>query len=106
MKSEIAIVGAAESVLAFRAAVDPYGVTAADALAVLKKIVKHYRVILLEDALAPECEEFVRKFDSVPYPVILPVPGAAGASGEAMRMLREAGEKALGVDILFHDRDK
>ena len=46
--------------------------------------------------------EFLKRFDEEPYPVILPIPSAAGSTGYGDAALKSAMERALGVDILFN----
>lgn len=105
-KAKIAIVGDGDSVLCFAAVgVETYSVTEQDALPTLKKLAKTHQVIYITDRYAAKCLDFIKKFDAQPYPIIIPIPGKDGDSGFGMELLRAAGEKALGVDILFHKED-
>lgn len=107
MKGKIAIMGDADSALSFKAAgVDAFGATPESAADTLKKLARSYQVIFVTEELAAGLTELIRRYDSAPYPVVLPVPSKDGASGLGMRMLRESGERALGVDILFSREDK
>ena len=42
----------------------------------------------------------MKRFDEAPYPVILSVPSKNGSTGYGAEMLKEATERALGVNIL------
>ena len=47
--------------------------------------------------------EFLKRFDENPYPVVLSIPTAGGSTGYGVQVLKSAMERALGVDILFHE---
>ena len=105
MIGKTAIVGNGDGIMVFKAA----GVTtflAEDekrAREILRKIAKEYQVIFLTEDLARPLKDFLKRFDDQPYPVIVSVPAGEGESGYGMEVLKNAMEKALGVDILFHN---
>ena len=105
MIGKTAIVGNGDGIMVFKAA----GVTtfpAEDekrAKDVLRKIAKDYQIIFLTEDLARPLQDFLKRFDEQPYPVIVSVPTGDGAGGYGMEVLKNAMEKALGVDILFHN---
>ena len=105
MQGKIAIVGDGDSITVFKAA----GVAAfavedeKKARETLRKIAKEYQIIFLTENLAKQLADFVKRFDEEPYPVVLSIPTAEGASGYGNEILKKAMERALGVDILFHD---
>lgn len=104
MTGKTAIVGDGDSIMVFKAA----GVAtfpAEDekkAKEILRKIAKDYQIIFLTEELARPLEEFLRRFDEEPYPVVLAIPSGKGSSGYGEEALRSAMERALGVDILFN----
>ena len=104
MIGKTAIVGDGDGIMVFKAA----GVAtfpAEDekkAREVLRKIAKEYQIIFLTDDLAEKLGEFLKRFDEAPYPVIISIPSKNGKSGYGISVLKDAMERALGVDILFH----
>ncbi|MGN1373396.1 MAG: V-type ATP synthase subunit F, partial [Candidatus Coproplasma sp.] len=67
------------------------------------KIAKDYKIIFLTEELARPLGEFLKRFDEEPYPVILSIPSQKGSTGYGEEALKNAMERALGVDILFND---
>lgn len=104
MIGKTAIVGNGDEIMVFKAAgVDTF--PAEDekkARDTLRKIAKEYQIIFITEDLARPLSEFLKRFDEEPYPVVLSIPSADG-KGYGMEMLKTAMERALGVDILFHD---
>ena len=104
MTGKTAIVGDGDSITVFKAA----GVAtfpAEDekkAREILRKIAKEYQIIFLTEDLAQNMTEFLKRFDEEPYPIVLSVPSASGSQGYGMQVLKNAMERALGVDILFN----
>ena len=108
MQNKMAILGEGDSVLAFKAAgVDAYYASEREeAKDLLRKLAKEYSIIFITDKLASQMDDLLKKFNSAPYPIILPVPSGDGDSAYAMTKIKERMEKALGVDILFNREDK
>lgn len=105
MNGKIAIVGDGDSITVFKA-VGVSAFAAEDekkAREILRKIAKEYQIIFLTENLARPLGEFLKRFDEEAYPVVLSVPGADGSTGYGNEILKTAMERALGVDILFHD---
>lgn len=104
MDGKMAIVGNGDEIMVFKAA----GVStfpAEDeqkARETLRKIAKEYQIIFLTENLARPLQEFLKRFDEEPYPVVVSIP-SGDASGYGMEVLKNAMERALGVDILFHN---
>ncbi len=105
MTKKMAIIGDGDSVLIFSAAgVDAYPTINVDeAIVVLKKIAKEYAVIFITDVLAVQMDEVIKKYNVQPYPIILSLPSKNGSNGYGEKQLKDAMEKALGVDILHND---
>jgi V/A-type H+-transporting ATPase subunit F len=104
MTGKMAIVGDGESITVFKAA----GVAtfpaedAKKAREVIRTVAREYAIIFLTEELAKQLTDFLKRFDEEPYPVILPIPSGNGSTGYGEEMLRNAMERALGVDILFN----
>ena len=103
MTGNMAIVGGGDGIMVFKAA----GVAtfpAADekkAREILRKIAKEYQIIFLTEDLARPLTEFLKRFDEEPYPVVVSIP-SGNSEGYGMEVLKNAMDRALGVDILFH----
>ena len=103
---KIAVVGAADSVIGFKAlGLDTYAVeNGEDARKVLHEITKpredEYAIIYLEETMAAEIQSEIRKYDERPGPAIILIPGRNGPMGLGQAALNEAIEKAIGSDIL------
>lgn len=98
----IAVMGDKDCVLAFRAAgADVFPVVGADdAGKTLKKLARTYPVILVTEDIAESIVDIVDRYKASPYPAVIPIPGATGGTGYAMRRISENVEKALGTNIL------
>ncbi|MBQ8685099.1 MAG: V-type ATP synthase subunit F [Clostridia bacterium] len=105
MTGKTAIVGSGDGITVFKAAgVATFPVEDEKrAREILRKIAKEYQVIFLTEELARPLAEFLKRFDEEPYPVVLSIPSGEGESGYGMEALKNAMERALGVDILFHN---
>ncbi|MGN0808143.1 MAG: V-type ATP synthase subunit F [Candidatus Coproplasma sp.] len=105
MIGKMAIVGDGDRIIVFKAA----GVAAfpaeneAKAREVLRRIAKDYKIIFLTEELARSLGDFLKRFDEEPYPVILSIPSQNGSTGYGEEALKDAMERALGVDILFNE---
>ena len=105
MTGKTAIVGDGDSIMVFKAA----GVATfpaeneKKAREILRKIAREYQIIFLTEDLAQNMAEFLKRFDEEPYPIVLSIPSASGSQGYGVQVLKNAMERALGVDILFHD---
>ena len=103
---KIAVVGAADSVIGFKAlGLDTYAVeNGEDAKKVLHEITKpredEYAIIYMEETMAAEIRSEIRKYDERPSPAIILIPGRNGPMGLGQAALNEAIEKAIGSDIL------
>ena len=105
MKGKTAIVGNGDSIMVFKAA----GVATfpaeneKKARDILRKGAKEYQIIFLTEDLARPLKDFLKRFDEEAYPVVVSIPSGAGSDGYGMEILKSAMERALGVDILFHE---
>lgn len=109
MKGKMAIVGDGDSVLAFSAVgIDAFPViNVEDAMQTIKNLAKEYAIIFVTDVIASEISEFLERYVTSAYPIILPVPSKSGSNGYGIEQIKKAMDKALGVDILFNnDKDE
>lgn len=103
MIGKMAIVGNGDGIMVFKAA----GVATfpaeneKKAREVLRKVARDYQIIFLTEDLARNMTEFLKRFDEEPYPVVLSIPSGE-SNGYGMEILKNAMERALGVDILFN----
>ena len=103
---KIAVIGGSGSVIGFKAlGLDAFPVEdTAEAKAVLHRIAQpgevEYSIIYLEESLAKDMMSDVRKYDEIPSPAIILIPGRDGSAGLGLAALKEAVEKAVGSDIL------
>ena len=104
MLGKMAIVGGDEGILVFKAAgVATYPAeNEKKAREILRKIAKEYQIIFLTEDLARPLTEFLKRFDEEAYPVVVSIP-SGNSDGYGMEVLKKAMERALGVDILFHN---
>lgn len=108
MRGNAAIIGNGESVLAFRAGgIDAFAVTSVEeAKTVLRKLARTYKVILVTDDLCKGLETVISRTLETPYPIVIPIPAGGGKSEYAKTKMKEAMERALGVDILFEREER
>lgn len=101
--AKIAVIGDRDSVLAFKAVgAEVFAVTNPFAVReTVKKLAREgYAVILITERVAENVQEIIKRYKSVPYPVIIPIPDSAGSTGLGMSGITEDVEKAIGTDIL------
>lgn len=103
MVGKMAIVGDGDSIMVFQAAgVATFPVKdEKEARITLRKVAGEYQIIFLTEELARQLGDFLKRFDEEPYPVVLSVPSKNGSLGYGEEALKNAMERALGVDILF-----
>ncbi len=105
MTGKMAIVGDGESIMVFRAAgVDTFPVgDAKKARETIRLAAKEHDIIFVTEEFYKPNEEFMKRFDEEAYPVVISIPSKSGSTGYSDELLKTAMEKALGVDILFHN---
>ena len=103
----MAIIGDGDSILAFRAVgVDVFSVKNAEtAEETLKKLAKEYKIIFVTEDVAVKIDATIKRFLAEPYPIVVSVPGNAGANGYGIECVKRAMDKALGVDIFIDDKN-
>ena len=101
MKGKTAIIGDGESILVFKAVgVEPFSVkNASEAEKKLDEISKDYKIIFITDDFAAEIDDKIKRYTAKSYPIIVSVPSKAGSNGYGEKVLIDAMEKALGINI-------
>ncbi len=61
-----------------------------------------YGIIYITEELAEELSETVEKYDDLPVPAIIPIPGVKNSNGIGMANVKKSVEKAVGSDIIFN----
>lgn len=102
---KIAVIGDKDSVAVFQAAgADVF--TAGnefEAGETIRKLIKEeYSVIFITEDIAVKVSELLEKLKTRAYPVVIPIPSAAGSNGYGMSGIKKDVEKAIGADILFN----
>lgn len=104
MKYELAVIGDAASVIAFRglgftvvALNDP-----SHAERELYRLIdsKKYAVIYITEPMAKACEHILNRYASEPVPAIIPIPASQGSDAYAITNLKSSVMRAVGFDIL------
>ena len=101
---KIGVIGGRESVLGFKAVgLDVFpAAESEEAKKILHRLVKEdYAIIYITVVLAKDLTEDIDKYKDSRLPAIISIPGKEGASGEGMRSVSKAVERAVGADILF-----
>jgi V/A-type H+-transporting ATPase subunit F len=100
----MAIVGDGDSILVFKAAgVDTFPADSPKkAHEIVRKVAREYPVLFITEDLAAEISDLIKRFDEEAYPAILVIPSKNGSEGYGEQMLKDAMERALGVDILYN----
>lgn len=102
---KIAVIGSHETVLGFKAVgLDVFPVTTADdarrELRRLTRTGEEYAIIYIEEDFYIQLTDEIGKFNDVPVPAIILIPGRDGSKGYGQNALHEAVERAVGSDIL------
>ncbi|MCR4907201.1 MAG: V-type ATP synthase subunit F [Lachnospiraceae bacterium] len=99
---KIAVVGDIDSIYGFASiGFDTYPVESeTETLSTVRKIWQDYAVIYVTEAYFGVLSEDIDKKDA-PLPVITPIPGVRGNTGEGVASVKRFVEQAVGSDILF-----
>lgn len=108
MYDKIAILGDADSILAFKSiGIECFEVYEVDkAKEIIRDLVqKRFAVIFIVEELMEKLESCLAEYKKRPYPAIIPLPGVNGTNGYSMNGIKKDMEKAIGSDILFERED-
>ena len=97
-----AVIGDSASVSGFAAlGLSVFRETDADRIKkLIGKLAAGYAVIFITEPAAALVSDTIKKYNSSTLPSIVLIPAIEGNTGEGMRALHEAVEKAVGTDIL------
>lgn len=107
MSDKMAVVGDKDSVFAFKAVgVEVFPAeTEEEAKERVRTLAReNYKVIFITEDLAEKIEEFLNRYRTKAYPVVLPIPKGGQSTGYAVNSLKRDMDKAIGADILFKDK--
>lgn len=107
-KSDIAVIGDKDSILAFKAiGIDVYSaVDKEEAEKRLKLLAREYKIIYITEELAVLTLDIIARYKQKAYPIVIPIPSATGSNGIGINGIKKDVEKAIGTDILFNREDK
>ncbi len=112
MDTKIAAFGESDIMLIFKAAgIDVFPVTdgvdeTTDIEKKLKEIVKEgYRIIFMTETIALKLDRLIREYTEKLEPSIVVIPGLGKRNDYAVRRLRRAIIKAVGVDIMSEEKE-
>jgi V/A-type H+-transporting ATPase subunit F len=102
--NKIAVIGDKDSVLAFKAVgadvfneTNPFNIRET-----VKRLAREgYALILITERQAEQVSDVIERFKAQPYPVILPIPDGAGATGMSEAGIKENMIKAIGTELTF-----
>lgn len=98
------IIGDRESVVGFRAVgIDAFPCrTSEEAAKALRRMAEEgYGIIYITEELAAGIEEEIDRYKDEMLPAVIALPGRKGPTGDGMRNVSKAVERAVGADILF-----
>lgn len=61
----------------------------------------NYAILFITEQAASLVEETIEKYNTQPFPAIIPIPGNRGTLGIGEQTIRKNVEKAVGTDIFF-----
>lgn len=100
---KLAVVGDADSALAFKAVgAEAFAADAKTADSVLRSLVKkdEYAIVFVTEQLASLIPGTLEELKSLTYPCVIPIPSCLGTNGYGMASIKKDVEKAIGADIL------
>ena len=98
------IIGDRESVVGFRAVgIDAIPArTGEEAVKAVRYMAESgYGIIYITEELSAEIEEEIDRYKDEMLPAVIALPGRKGPTGDGMRNVSKAVERAVGADILF-----
>lgn len=103
---KIGVIGDNESVMGFSAlGIDVYpAVREANIRRLINNLAKDgYAVIFITEQAASLVGETIEKYNTQPFPAIIPIPGNRGTLGIGSSRVMKNVEKAVGTNIFFDD---
>jgi V/A-type H+-transporting ATPase subunit F len=100
------MIGDKDSITVYKAAgIDIYPVKdSQEAKIKINKLVEDsYGIIFIIEDLLKGLSETIERFREAITPAIISIPGVSGSKGSGIKQLKDAMERAVGVDVLFKD---
>lgn len=100
---KVGVIGESDTVAGFRAlGLETFSVDSSyEAQEVLEKLIKqNFAIIYITEQIAQGIMEYIRKLKTGILPAIILFPGNKGSMGIATEEIKNAVERAVGVDIL------
>ena len=103
--NKIGVIGDKDSVMGFKAlGLDVYYTSDEDVGKLVNTLAANaYVIIFMTEQAVIQAKETVDKYQTQPFPAIIPIPNNQGSTGLGMKNIRANIEKAIGADILFND---
>ena len=101
---KIAVMGDYDSIYGFSAlGLDTYPVPGEEEPdKLLRRLAEgNYGVIYITEALAAKLGEEIARYEGSVMPIIVPIPGVFGNTGQGIEQVKKSVEQAVGSDILF-----
>ncbi len=105
---KIGVIGDRESVVCFKAVgLDAFPCNDEhEAREILNKMVDEYAIIYIMEDTAAYVADIIDRYKDEMLPAIILIPGKEGPTGNGMKNVKEAVQRAVGADILFGGNDR
>ncbi|MFO7637197.1 MAG: V-type ATP synthase subunit F [Clostridia bacterium] len=103
---KIGVIGDKDSILGFKAlGIHVFHDAQRDVNELIQELVKEgYVILFITEEYLAKARTAIAKYEDMPVPAIIPIPGIRGSMGIGMQNIRKAAEKAIGADILFKEK--
>jgi V/A-type H+-transporting ATPase subunit F len=101
-KSEVAAIGLDETVLIYNAlGIRTFVVkTASEVDNIVYKLVNQkFKIIFVSEEIYTHIPETIEKYQSLPFPMIIPLPIEKDSTGVGVKKIQDNVEKAIGINI-------
>ncbi|MEN8906882.1 MAG: V-type ATP synthase subunit F [Clostridiales bacterium] len=104
---KIAIVGDKDSITIYKAAgldIFPTNNVQEIKSKINKLADESYGIIFIIEDFMKDLSESIERYKEAITPIIISIPGVKGSKGTGISQLKNAMERAIGVDVLFRDK--
>ncbi|HNZ50773.1 MAG TPA: V-type ATP synthase subunit F [Bacilli bacterium] len=101
-KTEMAAIGLDETVLIYNAlGIKTFVIKQADEAdnIIFKLVNQKFKIIFVSEAIYSHIPETLEKYQSLPFPMILPLPMEQASAGIGLKKIQDNVEKAIGINI-------